>query len=149
MRQGRPSPSARASSRSAPRRPSRRRRPDRHDLARQRPSHAPDAFLETVGRDERRGRLEARMDAAVLAAGIVAWAVVLPLNPFEQGVVSREDAVGEQVARALPAVRIPRDRPPRRAGELPLAREELLVDGTRQPAVAVLLRRGLDDPELL
>ena len=76
--------------------------------------------------------------AAVLAARVVARAVVLPLDALEQRLVGREDAVGEQVARALPAVRVARDRAPRRARELPLAGEEVLVDRARQPAVAVL-----------
>src|SRR5262249_51543455 len=147
-RRARAVPSAPAASRSAPRRPSRSRTRGCR-LAGERPSHAPDAFPEAVGRDERRRRLEAGVDPAVLAAGVVAGPVHLPLDPFEQCVVRREDAVGEQVAGAFPAVRVARNRAPRRAGQLPLAGEELLVDGAREPAVAVLLRGGLDDAELL
>src|SRR4029450_544314 len=80
---------------------------------------------------------------------IVARAVLLPLDAVEQGVVRREDAVGEQVAGPLPPVRVPRDRAPRRARELALAGQELLVDRARQPAVAPLPRDLADDPELL
>src|SRR2546422_6270196 len=89
------------------------------------------------------------MDRAVLAARIVAGAVLLPLDPVEQRVVGREDPVGEQVARSFPAVRVARDRAPRRALELPLAGEELLVDRGREPAVASLPRDLPDDAELL
>src|SRR5438034_8375295 len=89
------------------------------------------------------------MDAAVLAARIVARPVVLPLDSLEQRVVRREDAVREQVARALPAVRVARDRPPRRALELALAGQKLLVDRAREPAVAALAGDLADDPELL
>src|SRR3989442_13223433 len=89
------------------------------------------------------------MDPAMLAARIVAGAVLLPLDPVEQRVIRREDPVGEQVARALPPVRVARDRPPRRALQLPLAGEELLVDRGRQPAIATLPRDLPNDPELL
>src|SRR6185437_151433 len=98
---------------------------------------------------ERRRRLEAGVDAAVLATRVVARAVRLPLHALEQCLVRREDAVGEQVARALPAVRVARDRAPRRAGQLALPGEEVLVDRRREPAIAVLLRRRADRPELL
>src|SRR4051794_14515892 len=104
---------------------------------RQRPSHAPDAFLEAVGRDKRCRRLEAGMDPAVLAAGIVAWPVLLPFDPFEQGVVGRKDPVRQQVARPLPPIRIARDRSPRCTGKLAFAGEEFLIDRAREPAVAV------------
>src|SRR2546423_5587657 len=89
------------------------------------------------------------MDAAVLAPRIVTRAVVLPLDPLEQRVVRREDAVREQVARALPAVGIARDRAPWRALELALAGKELLIDRAREPAVATLACDLADDPELL
>src|SRR5690348_17794014 len=89
------------------------------------------------------------MDRAVLAARIVPRSVALPVHPLEQRVVGREDAVCEQVARPLPTVRIARDRAPRRAVELALAGEELLVDRCRDPAVVVLARGGTDLAELL
>ena len=101
------------------------------------------AMLRTVSLTLRgrlvRGRgLEPGVDAAVLAARVVTRAVRLPLDVLEQRVVGGEDAVGEQVAGALPAVRVARDRAPRRARELPVAGEEVLVDRAREPAVAVL-----------
>src|SRR6185437_7413556 len=98
---------------------------------------------------ERGRRLEAGVDAAVLAARIVARAVRLPLHALEQRLVRREDAVGQQVARALPAVRVARDRAPRRTRELALAGEEVLVDRRREPAVTMLPDRSSDRPELL
>src|SRR5262245_24886302 len=88
------------------------------------------------------------MDATVLAARIVARPIVLPLDALEQRLVAREDAVGQQVARPLPAVRVPCDRAPRRAGELALAGEEVLVDRAREPAIAVLADGGPDSAEL-
>ena len=117
-------PSPTSSARSPARRAGRATRPSWHrpSSSRQRPRHAPHGLPEAVGRHERRGRLEAGMDAAVLAARVVARAVVLPLDALEQRLVAREDAVRQQVARALPAVRVARDRAPRRARKLPLAR---------------------------
>src|SRR5581483_8542398 len=96
-------------------------------------------LLDALRRRERRRRLEARVDAAVLAARVVARAVRVPVHTVEQRLVRREDAVRQEIARALPAVRVPRDRAPRRAVELALARQEVLVDRRRDPAVAVLL----------
>src|SRR5690348_9804625 len=89
------------------------------------------------------------MDCAMLATRIVAGTVFLPLDPLEQRVISREDPVGEEVARALPPVRIAGDRAPRRALEVPLAGEELLVDRAGKPAVTALPRDLADDAELL
>src|SRR2546421_10935474 len=74
----------------------------------------------------------------MLAAVVVAWAVTLPLDPVHERLVGREDAVGEQVARPLPAVRVPGDRAPGGARQLPVTGQEVLVDGARQPPVAVL-----------
>src|SRR5262245_39844426 len=117
--------------------------------ARQRPRETPHGLLEALRGLVRGRRLEPAVDAAMLAARVVAGSVRLPLHPLEQRLVGGEDAVGEEVARALPAVRVARDRAPRRAGELAPAREEVLVDRRRDPAVAVLLRRGANRPELL
>src|SRR5262249_60266118 len=75
--------------------------------------------------------------------------VLLPLDPVEQSVVRRKDPVREQVARALPAVGVARDRSPRSALELPLTGEELLVDRAGQPAVTTLSRDLAGDAELL
>src|SRR5919201_7136626 len=88
------------------------------------------------------------MDRAVLAARIVARAILLPFDPLEQRVVRGEDPVGEQVARALPAVRVASDRSPRRALELALAGKELLVDRGRERAIAAVARGLPDDAEL-
>src|SRR5947199_2800520 len=117
--------------------------------ARQRPSHAPRALLDRAGGLVRGRRLETGMDRTVLAARIVPRSVVLPLHALEERVVGREDPVGEQVARPFPAVRVTCDRAPRRALELPLAGEKLLVDGCREPAIAALAGDGADDLELL
>src|SRR6201982_692429 len=117
--------------------------------ARQRPRETPHGLLQASRGLVRRGRLEPAVDAAMLAARVVAGAVGLPLHPLEQRLVRREDPVGEEVARALPAVRVARDRAPWRARELALPGEEVLVDRRGDPAVAVLLRRGTDHPELL
>src|SRR5207244_46228 len=117
--------------------------------ARQRPRHAPHGLLEALrGLEGRRG-LEAGVDAAMLAARVVARAVRIPLHAVEQRLVGREDAVREQVARALPAVRVARDRSPRRTRELALAREEVLIDGRCEPAVAVLAHGDAKLTELL
>src|SRR5438093_5641266 len=139
-----PPPSVPTVARCAPRRSGRTQR-----SARQRPSHAPRALLDRAGCLVRGRRLETGMDRTVLAAGVVSGPVVLPLHPFEERVIGREDPVGEQVARPFPAVRITSDRAPRGALQLPLACEELLVDGSREPAVAPLARHLTDDPELL
>src|SRR5687767_5416805 len=88
------------------------------------------------------------MDPAVLAAVVVAGPVPLPLDAVHERLVRREDPVREEVALALPAVRIARHGPPRRTRKLALTGEEVLVDGTRQPAVAVALDRVADEPEL-
>src|SRR6266511_2452469 len=116
---------------------------------RQRPRHAPHHLLHAPGRLVGGRRLEPGVDPAVLAARVVARPVVLPLDVLEQRVVRREDPVREQVARALPAVRVARDRAPRRALELAVAGEEVLVDRAREPAVAALARDLADDSELL
>src|SRR4051794_38278760 len=89
------------------------------------------------------------MDPAVLAARVVARPVFLPFDPFKQGIVGWKDSVGEQVARPLPAIGIARDRAPWRTRELAFAGKEFLIDGAGEPAVAFLLSRRLDDPELL
>src|SRR5205823_10332445 len=94
-------------------------------------------------------RLEARVNRAVLAPRVVPRTVVLPFDSFEERVVRRVDAVGEQVARALPSVRVARDRAPWRARQLSLPGQELLVDRAREPAVAVLARGHADAAELL
>src|SRR5207247_10267224 len=140
----RPPPFVRAAAQCAPRQSSRRRR-----SARQCPSHAPCALLERTGGLVRGRRLETGMDRTVLATRILPRPVVLPLHAFEERVVGREDPVGEQVARPFPAVRVTCDRAPRRALELPLAGEKLLVDGCREPAIAALAGDGADDLELL
>ena len=85
----------------------------------------------------------------MFAARVVPRPVLLPLDPLEERVVGREDPVGEQVARALPAVGVARDRAPRRAGQLAVAGEEVLVDRAREPAVVVLARGGANGAELL
>src|SRR2546422_11289963 len=84
--------------------------------ARQRPRHAPSTFPERRRRLVGRRRLEAGVNRAGLAARIVAGPILLPFDPLEQSVVRREDSVVEQVARALPAVRIAGDRAPRGVG---------------------------------
>src|SRR5262249_43495260 len=126
--------------------PSSSRRPA---SSREGPSHAPDGLLDARRRREGSCGLEAAVDRAVLAARVVAGAVHLPLDAFHQGLVGGEDPVREQVARALPAVRVARDRAPRRARQLPLAGEEVLVQRAGEPAVAVLLRCRADAAELL
>src|ERR1700745_246235 len=110
--------------------------------ARQRPRETPHGLLQASRGLVRRGRLEPAVDAAMLAARVVAGAVGLPLHALEQRLVRGEDPVGEEVARALPAVRVARDRAPRRTCQIALPGEEVLVDRRRDPAVAVLLRRG-------
>ena len=89
------------------------------------------------------------MDPAVLAAVVVAGPVALPLDPVQERLIGREDAVGEQVAGAFPTVRVARHRAPWRARELAVAGEEVLVDGARQPLVAVPAHAVADLAELL
>src|SRR6185295_4853653 len=101
----------------------------------QRPRETPHRFLDARGRRDRRRRLEAGVDAAVLAAVVVPRPVALPFDPVDERLVGRKDAVGEEVAGALPTVRVPRHRAPRRAGELAVPGEEVLVDRARQPLV--------------
>src|SRR4029078_13163780 len=93
----------------------------RRTSARQRPSETPHGLLQAARGLVRRRRTPPPVDAAMLAARVVARAVRLPFHPLEQRLVRGEDPVGEQVARALPAVRVTRDRAPRRARELGLA----------------------------
>src|SRR5205807_557387 len=116
---------------------------------RQRPRHAPGALPDRACGLVRGRGLEPGVDAAVLAARIVPWSVLLPLDSLEQGVVGREDSVSEQVAGALPAVRVARDRTPRRARELAFAGQELLVDRRSEPPISALPRDLADDAELL
>src|ERR1044072_2141298 len=85
----------------------------------------------------------------MLAALVVAGPVGAPAHPPEGRVIGGEDPVGEQVARALPAVRVARDRAPGRAGQLAVAGQEVLIDRAREPAVALLARDGADRAELL
>src|SRR5207237_5627580 len=88
------------------------------------------------------------VDPAMLAARVVARAVLLPLDVFEQRLVGREDPVREQVARPFPAVGVARDRAPGGTVQLAVAGQEVLVDRAREPAVAVLARRRTDRAEL-
>src|SRR5829696_126298 len=115
----------------------------------QRPRETPHRFLDARGRRDRRRRLEAGVDAAVLAAVVVPRPVALPLDSVDERLVGREDAVGEEIAGALPAVRVPRHRVPRGARELAVTSEEVLIDRARQPLVAVLAHAVADRAELL
>src|SRR5205807_291505 len=120
----------------------------RRRSALQRPREAPNGLLQAARRLEGGRRLEAGMDAAMLAARIVARAVRVPLHSLEQRFVRREDPVREEIAGAFPAVRVACDRSPRGARQLALAGEEVLVDRSGEPAVALLADCGADGTEL-
>src|SRR3954452_1573803 len=113
------------------------------------PRETPHRFFDARRRRDRRRRLEAGVDAAVLAAVVVPRPVALPLDAVYERLVGRENAVGEEVARAFPAVRVPRHGAPGGARELAVTGEEVLVDRARQPLVAVLAHAVADRAELL
>ena len=95
---------------------------------------------------ERGRRLVARVDHAVLAPGVLAVTVLLPGGLVQEVVERRVVDVGDQVARALPALDVPGRVAPGRARHLALALEELEVD--RRGVELVLAEHRVGGAEL-
>src|SRR5687767_5277641 len=86
---------------------------------------------------QRRGRLVAAVDHAVLAALVLAAAVLRPVGVVHQAVEAAVMLVGDEIARPLPALDVAGRVAPGRAGQLAPATQELQVHRRgRQPIFA-------------
>src|SRR5205814_1075896 len=95
---------------------------------RHRLTQLPHQHLQTIAQlainPQRRGRLKAAVDHAVLAAWVLAGAVVFPLRVVHEALERGVVLVRDEVARPFPTFDVSRRVAPRGARQLALASEE-------------------------